>query len=127
MPGAKMAPWAPVLTPTGKPKAAVTMSSRSSRAAWLMLPWPSWHCARRSSATTMHSVSRSSTSASSKTTTSPSSSRASWTTKARSLTRPKSWCGKEKIMAAPITEKQFQEWIAKTWRACQERAWKPAG
>jgi len=26
-------------------------------------------------------------------------------------------------MATPITEKQFQEWIAKAWRDCQERAW----
>lgn len=32
----------------------------------------------------------------------------------------------EEAMATPITEKQFQEWIAKTWQECQERAWQRA-
>ena len=27
-------------------------------------------------------------------------------------------------MATPITEKEFFEWIAKTWKECQEQAWK---
>ena len=29
----------------------------------------------------------------------------------------------EEAMATPITEKQFQEWIAKTWQECQARSW----
>jgi hypothetical protein len=30
---------------------------------------------------------------------------------------------KETMMATPITPKQMSEWIAKTWKECQDKAW----
>lgn len=30
---------------------------------------------------------------------------------------------KEMRVATPITPKQMSEWIAKTWKECQDKAW----
>ncbi len=30
---------------------------------------------------------------------------------------------KEQKMNKPITPEQMSEWVAKTWKECQERAW----
>ncbi len=79
-------------SPTGSLRAAVTTWSRTSRSSTRSLRW-SWPCARRSSRTTSSTASTSSTSKWWQTTTLQSSNAPSWSTRARSLILPTSWCG----------------------------------